>query len=736
MKILHILYLFFHTGIAVIAQNPLFTDISDLAGTGNGSSNNGVIVGDFDNDGFEDLFIPANISPNRLFKNMGDGTFQDITAGSGIETGGLTKTGAWGDIDNDGDLDLFIGNYYTSSYPFQNYLYVNNGDGTFTDISISSNVATSSQTRSAHMVDLNLDGYLDIYICSLAQENILWTNNGNLTFTNTTSASGLFDDLISMGAVFFDYDNDGDQDVYLTHDNYQPNIMYENNGSGVFTDVSIETGLNVSGQGMGVDHGDINNDGHLDLYVTNLGPNFLLLNNGSGHFTEIAEAAGVADVGMGWGCFFLDYDNDGWEDIYVVNDSQFSPVSNKLYKNNGDSTFTIVSENTDLASFYNGKGGTWADLNNDGYAEILVANGQVEIGVQIFENQHSENNWIGFDLVGIEDTPDACGTRVQVNTINGVKIDEVTCGSSYAAMSSRRVYFGLGAGDVSEILITWPNGTTDYFETLPVNQIHEIQQGYTGTDVDGDGYTILEDCDDSNEAINAGITEMPYNGLDDDCNPSTPDDDLDGDGYGLEFDCDDANNLINPDITEMVYNGQDDDCDPSTLDDDLDGDGSIATEDCDDNNENINSAIIEIPYDGIDNDCNPSTLDDDLDEDGFVQLEDCDDNNAEANPDGTEIANNGIDEDCNGEDLFISVSELPDLLLELFPNPAVSEIQIKLNQNVEYKVRIIDITGRALLLEHKEGKIDVRELCNGIYLLELSTENYRFIKTSRFEVQR
>jgi hypothetical protein len=613
---------------------------------------------------------------------------------------------------------------------------LNNGDATFTDISISSNISTSSQTRSVHMIDLNVDGYLDIYVCNLAQENILWTNNGDNTFTNTINLSGLFDDLISMGAVFFDYDNDGDQDAYLTHDNYQPNIMYENNGSGVFTDVSDETGLNVAGQGMGVDIGDINNDGHLDIYVTNLGPNFLLLNDGQGHFTEIAESAGAADLGMGWGCFFLDYDNDGWEDIYVVNDSQFSPVSNKLYRNNGDNTFANVSDGTDLVSFFNGKGGTWADINNDGYPEIIIANGQDAAGVQIFENNHSENNWVGFHLTGVEDAPDACGARIQISTINGEKIDEVTCGSSYASMSSHRIYFGLGQGGVSDINITWPNGTVDHFESLAINEIHEIQQGYTSTDEDGDGYTIMDDCDDSNEAINAGMTEMTYNGLDDDCNPSTPDDDLDGDGFILEFDCNDNNDQINTNMIEVVYNGFDDDCDPTTPDNDLDSDGFIATEDCDDNNENINPTNSELPYDGIDNDCNPSTLDDDLDEDGFAQLEDCDDNNSAANPGGIEIANNGIDEDCNGEDLFINVNELTDQLLELFPNPAVSEIQINLNQNVEYEIRITDTIGRTVFLGQNLRKIDISELNNGMYLIELIAQDGAQIMSSRFEVRR
>jgi len=299
----------------LLGQIPQFQDLSVSGGTANGSSNNNaVVVGDYDGDGFEDFFVTSRTEGNRLYKNMGDGSFQDVTALSGIETGGLTMAAVWGDIDNDGDLDLFVGNYYTQTDPYSNYLYRNEGDGTFTDIAAAAGISTNSQTRTALMVDIDLDGYLDIYVCNLLQQNKHWRNNGNNTFSNAIFSSGLGDSNISMGAVFFDYDNDGDQDVYLTHDGNQQYIMYENNGQGRFTDVSQETGLALSGMGMGVDFADINNDGHMDIYVTNLGPSFLFLNDGNGKYDEIAESAGVTDIGgMSWGCFFFDYDNDGWQ---------------------------------------------------------------------------------------------------------------------------------------------------------------------------------------------------------------------------------------------------------------------------------------------------------------------------------------------------------------------------------------------------------------------------------------
>ncbi len=819
---MRLLLLFLLASTTLWGQTPQFVDMTDVAGANNATNNNGVIIGDFDNDGFEDLFVPSRLDNNRLFKNMGDGSFEDVTDTASIEVDGLTMTGAWGDIDNDGDLDLFIGNYYTLSAPFSNYLYRNDGNGVFTDISDNAGVATNDQTRSVHMLDVDLDGSLDIYVCNLLQQNTLWHNNGDNTFSNHTFISGLVDASISMGAIFFDYDNDGDQDIYLTHDGNRQYIMYENNGQGYFTDVSAETGLDVAGQGMGVDHGDINNDGHLDIYVTNLGSNFLLLNDGNGVYSEVAAAANAEDVlGMGWGCFFVDYDNDGWEDIYVVNDSYFSPTSNKLYKNDGDGTFTEVSTNSPVYSFFDGRAGTWADLNNDGSLELIVANGQYNVGIQVFENQHTENNWIGFELEGTTVARDAFGTRIQVNTVNGVKIDEKTGGSSYASQSSHRVYFGLGQGEVSDILITWPDGTADFFDELAINQIHSIQQGmspadqdgdgfeygedcddnnssvnpdveeipYNGLDddcdpmtpdddLDGDGFVLADDCDDSNSAINpdAGETpyndidddcdpmtpdndldgdgflladdcndnnsavnpdadEIPYNGLNDDCDPMTPDDDLDGDGYRLAEDCDDNNSAINPDVDEIPYNNMDDDCDPMTPDDDLDGDGFLLEDDCDDNNSAVNPDAGETPYNGTDDDCDPMTPDDDLDGDGFLLEDDCDDNNPAINPDAEEIPNNGIDEDCEEGDLVTSTLSLSNSTVQIFPNPATDYINIVVDREVDYSIRLFTLNGQVLVSTSNASTVDLRQLPAGTYLLEITEPSSNIRVTEKIVVQ-
>ncbi len=236
-------------------------------------------------------------------------------------------------------------------------------------------------------------------------------------------------------------------------------------------------------------------------------------------------------------------------------------VRSPLYKNNGDLTFTLVSENYPVSSFFAGRAGTWADFNNDGYPELIVANNQEDIGIQIFENNNRENNWIAFELKGTSVSPDAFGTRISVATDLGVKIDEKTGGSSYASQSSHRIHFGLGQGQARDITVTWPDGSVDFFAQLSINEIHTITQGMSLSDEDGDSYTSDIDCDDTNPNVNPGALETPYNGIDDDCDPLTLDDDIDADGFLLAEDCNDNNPLVNPSAIEIVNNGIDDNCD-------------------------------------------------------------------------------------------------------------------------------------------------------------------------------
>ncbi|MCB0554506.1 MAG: CRTAC1 family protein [Phaeodactylibacter sp.] len=472
MKKLLFIISFLVTAGAVFSQAS-FLDASAQAGINNSGKNYGVAFGDFDNDGLEDIYISRHTLPNLLYRATGNGQFVDVAAQAGVAHQGTTTMSVWGDIDNDGDLDLYLGN---RDEP--NILYRNNGNGTFTDISASAGVNSSYRTRAVLFGDVDQDGFIDLYVANLSDPNYLYHNNGNNTFTNIVEEAGAQDLGVAMGSLFFDYDNDGDLDLYLTHDANQPYILYQNDGSGHFTNVSAAANADYAGQGMGVDFGDLNNDGFLDLYITNLYSNALLLNNGNGAFTEITAMAGVGDTGMGWGTVWLDYDNDGWQDIYMSNDSYYSPDPNILYRNRGNLTFEAVSQNSPLASMYGGYGAGGADLNSDGRIDLFQANSGND-GNQLFLNQtNTGNNWVKIKLTGTTSNRAAIGARVRVTANGKSHIDELCAGSGYATQNSFTLHFGLGQSTLIDALeVRWPNGLVEVFTELEVNRTYRITEG-------------------------------------------------------------------------------------------------------------------------------------------------------------------------------------------------------------------------------------------------------------------
>jgi len=338
---------FFH--ISSVGAQPIFEEVAN-SGLDAFSANEGIAIGDFNNDGWEDIYVSSPFGTNRLCKNMGDGTFQEVGSTAGVALSSLSVASTWGDINNDGFLDLYI-----SLVNDNDQLFLNNGDETFQDITLSSGIANNANTKCVNMADVNNDGFLDIYLSNFNTENILFINNGDNSFSNQTTVSGAMDTGPSMGNIFFDYDKDGDVDLYLTHDQLVPNILYQNDGTGVFTDVSEAAGVNAIGYGMGVDVGDMDNDGWLDLYITNLFQNVLFRNNSDGTFENISSDAGVDDNGMGWGNLFLDFNKDGLMDIYVANESDFMNPNdpNVLYKNMGDLTFEKVETNQAISNIDN-----------------------------------------------------------------------------------------------------------------------------------------------------------------------------------------------------------------------------------------------------------------------------------------------------------------------------------------------------------------------------------------------
>jgi hypothetical protein len=456
------------------AQPANFIDFSAEAGIDNIGRNYGVAFGDYDGDGREDIYISRHLLPNLLYRSIGGGRFIDVAAQAGVAHEGTTTNSVWGDIDNDGDLDLYLGNRDEN-----NILYLNNGDGTFSDISVSAGVNSAHFTRAVLFGDIDRDSYIDLYVANMNAPNYLYYNNGDNTFTNIVEEANTQDFGIAMGSLFFDYDNDGDLDLYLTHDGNQENILYMNTGDGNFINTSSYSGANISAQAMGVDVGDLNNDGFLDIYITNLYSNELLLNDQDGTFSTITSTAGVGDLGMGWGTAWLDYDNDGWQDIYVSNDSYFTPMPNILYRNRGDQTFEIKSDHTPLESMYGGYGLAVGDVNQDGKVDIFQANNGDDPN-QLFINNALpvDNHWIKMRFKGTQSNAAAIGTKVFVYNDGMIMTDEVCAGSSYASQNSFILHFGLGQQSmVEEIEIRWPNGLVETYTNIEADRLYDITEG-------------------------------------------------------------------------------------------------------------------------------------------------------------------------------------------------------------------------------------------------------------------
>lgn len=463
--------------LGTLTGQQLFQNRTFAAGLGNTSGLNiSVSVSDYDLDGDEDFFIGRNMETNRLYRNNGDGSFTELASELGIAglASDQTYAAGWGDLDNDGDPDLYVGNRLTNDQFFRN-----NGDGTFTDITAAAGINNLNQSRAVLFADVDLDGLLDIYIANFITENVLYMNQGNLTFVNETVARNVTDNRLNLGAMFVDYDVDGDADLYLTHDGNQANILYRNDGNGFFTDVSAFSGTNIAAFGMGVDAGDVNHDGLPDLYITNLYDNELLLNDGDGTFTNITSTARINDQGMGWGTTYLDYDNDGWLDIYVVNNTYFSPFPNVLYRNLGDNSFAVVSENQAVASPFGGYASASTDIDQDGKLDLLVTNYGQAGGIQYFQNAvENDYHWLNIKLVGTTSNRDAVGARIVVAAGDLVQTDEIHSGSGYAAQNSLVQHFGLGeAAQIDRLTIYWPSGAVEEFTDLAADQTIQVVEG-------------------------------------------------------------------------------------------------------------------------------------------------------------------------------------------------------------------------------------------------------------------
>jgi len=472
----------------------------------------------------KDGFIQRNHSASRTKVE-----FVDVTKEAGIQfkyhTGAsgrlyfveiMGSGGGFFDYNNDGYLDIYLVNGadlpgMKSEVPPTNKLYRNNGDGTFTDVTLEAGVGDTTYGMGCVAGDYDNDGDEDLYVTNFGA-NKLYRNNGDGTFTDVTLEAGVGDTLWSYAAIFFDYDNDGDLDLFsenyldysiakdkkcyvLTFRDYcspfeydgQPNNLYRNNGDGTFTNVTKEAGLyTLKGKGMGAIAVDFDNDGDIDLYVTNdRVPGFLYLNNGDGTFTEVGIQAGVAlsDNGAamsGMGPDAADYDNDGDFDIYVPH---YSYEVNSLYSNDGNGFFSFASYTAGIAKYtlfyvgFAGRGVAVADYDNDGDMDILVCDWN-DTAKLWRNNGGNRNNWLMVKTVGTRSNRDGMGARVKVTAGGITQTDQVKCGGSYLSDSDRRLHFGLGKSKTVDLIeVRWPSGLVEQFRNIKANQLVVLTEG-------------------------------------------------------------------------------------------------------------------------------------------------------------------------------------------------------------------------------------------------------------------
>ncbi len=473
---------------------------------------------DYNNDGHLDIYLvnsgtlssTSQLSSrhpdhtNVLYRNNGNGTFVDVTAEAGLQQNRGYGMGCLAaDYDNDGDPDIYLTNFG------KNQLYRNNGDGTFTDVTSRAGIGDGNWSVSASFGDFNRDGYLDLYVanyldyqletahaCFLEGVHIycgpheypgahdtLYRNNGDGTFTDVTTRAGVHNTGKGLGTLFTDYNNDGYPDIFVANDAV-PDFLYRNNGNGTFTDVAVTAGVAYNSEGratasMGIADGDYDNDGALDIFITNfsLEINSLFHNDNDGFYTMTTFEAGLADHSfsqLGFGTQFLDADNNGTLDIFVANGHVWDNVSEitpalsykqrcQIFGNTGQGRFTDLSDAA--GAFFThpivARGAAIGDYNNDGATDILVTTcGETPALLRNDSNTETrKNNWVKIRLVGTESNRDGIGAKVWVHTHETTQLREVTCGGSYASGSELTLLFGIGTQEtIQSIKVEWPNG--------------------------------------------------------------------------------------------------------------------------------------------------------------------------------------------------------------------------------------------------------------------------------------
>ena len=488
----------------ILGQFDLITYPS-MAIEANGWFGNGASFVDFNDDGYDDLTFCSNTQDVRFFQNNGLGGF--FVADLGIDIDGDTKQPLWFDFDNDGDKDFFCSRNEKSCKLFRN------DEGNFVDISASCGIlqTTAWKTHGTSCGDYNNDGYLDLYICNYnngdAVTNYLYRNNGNGTFTDVTASAGVANgSKTTFDATWLDYDKDGDQDLILINDRvFFANAFYRNNGNGTFTDIATDIGFDHTIDAMSITCGDYDNDGDFDIYVANGQDGNLFLEYNGNHFADIAETTGTTVNSVCWGAIWVDYDCNMTQDLYSANYPYNTTSStNHFFVNNGIDGFShendvIDNETQGLTSPVLG------DVTNDGYPDIAL-NTATASQSAILHNMSNSNNWLKVNLEGVVSNRDAIGSLVQVWS-NGVVQSKVKFGSSnFMAQDSEVLFFGLGSSALADsLIVTWPSGFKDKLNEVTANEVKIIAEGqsltptinFSGDGCEGSSYVLMAQMPDA-----------------------------------------------------------------------------------------------------------------------------------------------------------------------------------------------------------------------------------------------
>lgn len=454
-----------------------FTDITQSAGLTVKGWGMGIAVADFDNDGILDIYV-TGFGRNALYKGLGNCKFKDVTQQAGVAMNGFSTGAAWGDYDRDGFVDLFVSRYV--------HLDINKLPGFGSDERFCRFKGVLVQCG-----PWGMEG----------ESDVLFHNRGDGTFEEVSKKAGVDDPKhrYGLGSIWFDYDNDGWPDLYVAND-AGANYLYHNKHDGTFEDVGLLSGTALSNDGqelgsMGVDFGDYDHDGRLDLFVTNFTdqPDNLYRNLAAQGFTDMGWASGLAQGSypyVKWGTGLVDFDNDGWLDAFVANGHVYPQVDAipgsprykqpmQLFRNRHDGTFEDVSNPSGVASMplESRRGAAFGDINNDGNIDIVLLN----IGAPpslLINRSHNDNHRVLFQLVGTKSNRAGIGARVTVKSASFTQLNEVRGGGSYLSQNDLRLHFGLGADDkIGTVEIAWPSGASDIIRDLPADNVYTVVEG-------------------------------------------------------------------------------------------------------------------------------------------------------------------------------------------------------------------------------------------------------------------